>query len=533
MPEKPPISLLLKAEKGGYQIPDGDGFRFLSFPEVRTLVAEVAGGLRARRLGAGDAIAICGETRYEWNILDQAIQWIGGVVVPIYPTLLTDQIQYILDDADCKACFCDDPEKAAAVGADSFDLETLRAEAIPCADIQMDAPMTIVYTSGTTGKPKGAILTHRNWTASNAGSIQGLLLWSVPEISLLAFLPLAHVAGYASMLALTDLEGTIAFSHPTRIATDFPQIRPNLVIAVPRIYERIQNKVEEEVAKSAVKAFLYKHGKANALRAGRAREQGTRLPFWHGFWERILYRKLRAKLGFDRVQVSLTGAAPVRPDLLYFFQGIGINIVEGYGLTECAGLLVCNQLDGFQAGTVGKPMPGSQVKLDADGEILLAGPTIFQGYHGMETDCLIEEDGATWLQTGDIGEMRNGDLAIIDRKKEIEILDTGKNVAPAHIEEQLKAHFFIEEACVIGHGRKYCTALIQPAFEAITDSVSMDAWEKMVAETNASLPSHEQIRKFHVVPEAFSVERDELTPTFKKKRRNIVKNYADEIDAMY
>jgi long-chain acyl-CoA synthetase len=574
LPEERPIELLLKAvpHGGGYKIPDGDGFRFMPWAEILEDVKRFAGGLQAIGVGPGTKVALFSDTRYEWKIIDQAVQWLGGVVIPIYPTLMHDQVKHIMQDSGTKIGFVENQTLLDRVPAGNWysfdkstapDWQTLRGKAIEMAEIGLDEPCSIVYTSGTTGPPKGAVLTHRNWTASNAGNLQGLALYDHPEATMLAFLPLAHVAGYASVLAITALGGTIVFSHPSRIATDFPLVRPDFMVAVPRIYERIMTKVEERVAGGpAVRRFLFARAKSVAIKTGKRQEDGKSPAFGHWLFERIVYKKLRNALGFDRVEVALTGAAPVRPSLLYFFQGIGVNIVEAYGLTECAGLLVSNDFDQFKAGTVGKIMPGSKLALAEDGEILLAGPTIFQGYLSGDNDCL--KDG--WLYTGDLGEMRDGFLAVIDRKKEIEVLDTGKNVAPAHLEELLKGSPLVDEVCIIGQGRKFAGALIQPNFGFIrakleelgatitgrteTDPTGAEnlvevdettlndsriiAWiQGAVDKVNARLPDYEQIRSFKLVPTAFSVERDELTPTFKKKRRNIIANHKARIEAIF
>ncbi|MGB1698175.1 MAG: AMP-dependent synthetase/ligase [Thermoplasmatota archaeon] len=574
IPEERPIALLERAVAcgGGYKIPDGDDFRFMPWSDVLELVQRVAGGLVAAGFGPGTKVAIFSETRYEWKIVDQAVQWMGGVVVPMYPTLMHDQVAHIMADSGAEVGFVENQELLGRVpegtwysfdDSDAPSWQELHGDPVPKADVGLDEPCSIVYTSGTTGAPKGAVLTHRNWTASNAGNVRGLALDEHPEATMLAFLPMAHVAGYASVLAVTALGGTVAFSHPSRIATDFPLVRPDLLVAVPRIYERIMTKVEERVAGGPkIRQFLFARAKSVAIKTGARLEQGRRPAFGHWLFERLVYRKLRVTLGFDRVEVALTGAAAVRPSLLYFFQGIGVNIVEAYGLTECAGLLVSNGFDDFRAGTVGKVMPGSRLALAEDGEILLAGPTIFQGYLTGETDCLV--DG--WLRTGDIGELRDGFLAIIDRKKEIEVLDTGKNIAPTHAEELLKASPLVDEVCVIGQGRKFAAALIQPNFgllrsklealgatlngrvqadptgaetlvevdEAGLEDSRIKAWiQEAVDRMNERLPDYERIRSFRLVPTAFTVERDELTPTFKKKRRNILANHKARIEAMF
>jgi long-chain acyl-CoA synthetase len=368
------------------------------------------------------------------------------------------------------------------------------------------------------------------------------------------------------------LAGSVAFSSPSALSKDLPRARPTLFPAVPRLYERLYAKIQETVRRQPT---LRRRVFAAAEKA--ARERGRRLlsgekvaPSW--LFERLVYARIRRMTGFDRLDLAITGAAPMRPDLLEFFWGIGIPIVEGYGLTETAAPSTVNAPDAPRAGTVGSPLPGTEVALAEDGEVLLGGPHIFIGYDRMPTEtreALAEIDGAMWMLTGDIGALDGQHLRIVDRKKEIEVLDTGKKVAPSPIEEKLKASPLVGEAVLVADGRKFVACLVQPDFEALLsfadehgvaydrartreglnatgergtievdaalarDPRVIEAYGREVAKVNETIAEYERIKAFRLLSTALSADRGEITPTLKKRRKAILKERATDVDAMF
>ncbi len=620
-----PIQLLWRMAD---EHPDGGGYWFRdsadapwtqwSWPDVRRQVSRLAAGLQEAGMGPGDRVAIWSDTRVEWRLIDQAVLAVGATVVPVYPTLAPDQVAHILGDANCKGlvverqALLDTLPLGASDGAtvwlmeaptDSSDatatatLDELRAagdgrlaahptcidEAVVASD--PSAGCTIIYTSGTTGTPKGAMLTNQNWSASTQANVAGLGLDGIRDPSIVMFLPLAHVAGYAASLAVTALGGTLAWSHPTRFAADLQSVRPTLMMGVPRIFERIIARVEEAVGDAPrVRQFLWHRARRCASEMGRALEDGGQpglgLRLRHALWDRLVGTKLRARLGFDRVQLGLIGAAAVRPDLLYLLQGLRLGIVEAYGLTESTGMVTSNPFHSYRAGSVGIPMPGVAVGLGDEEEVLLAGPAVFGGYLNLEaetSEAFVERDGRRWLRTGDVGRIdADGYLHIVDRIKELEVLDTGKMVAPLRVEEMLKGSSpLVEDAVLIGTGKKYVAALIQPAYDALLQWARKEgiaeasgdarddpetvrlvdptgeertyglgprllehprirkAYEDAVEACNARLADFERIKRFDLVPHAFTVDRGELTPTFKKRRKIILSNHGPRIDALF
>ncbi len=586
----------LSDDRGGYCVRDGESLDRMPWSQVRQRATDVAATLRAAGVKPGDRVAILSDTRREWKLADHGIHAAGAVVVPIYPTLPADVTQYILQDAGASIVFVEDAAQAAKLPDDvqawSFDpVDGLpQLDDIPAADADpidtqvaagsLDDPALLIYTSGTTGVPKGVLLTHRNIAGDVAGAVQGLWLHEIPEASLVAFLPLAHIAGYVSLSAMTSIQADVLFSAPDRMAADLQWFRPRIALAVPRLWERIVRKVEEAVAEgSAVKRFLFARAKATALAVGPHMEDGGNLSGWlafrHALWERIIYRKIRAKLGFDRLEIGITGAAAVRPDLLWLLQGMGLPIIEGYGMTESSALTSSTRLESWRAGTVGTPLPGSKVAVDDDGEILIGGVGVFQQYWNLPDETAstrVTMDGEPWIRSGDIGELDDaGNLRIVDRKKELEVLDTGKMIAPVRVEEMLKAETnLVEDSCLIGTGRKFAGMLIQPAYDALiawaakhgiqpdpekvvrrpaptgevqTYSIEDEwflqhpdirgAFQSAIDALNDRVADFERVRTFTLIPHAFTVDRDELTPSFKKRRRDIVAHYREKVEALF
>ncbi len=573
-PVIPVVEQVWKLERGGLQQAGAD-VEHMDWPAAKAVISSWAAGLKASGIAAGDRVAILADTSRDWVLADYAIHAIGGVTVPIYPTLPADQVQFILDDAGAKAVFADPGQvpKLPKITTHVFGDISLKGKLKAPAPLALDDPAVLIYTSGTTGRPKGVLLNHRNIAGDVAAATEGARLDTIDEPSLVAFLPMAHIAGYVSMHAVVCVGGEITFSRPDRMTIDLAATRPTVLVAVPRLWERIVRKINDTVAEGpAVRRFLFAQAKKTAIAHAKAREHGDPAPsFSYKLFEHLVYGKLRAKLGMDRAEVAVTGAAAVRPDLLWFLQGIGIPIIEGYGMTETSALNVSTTADVRRAGTVGRPLPGFKIALDDDGEILIGGIGVFQEYWGLpketaETRIIMDDE--PWVRSGDIGQWNDGLLQIIDRKKELEVLDTGKKIAPVRVEEILKSESsYVEDACLIGTDRKFAAILIQPAYDALakfaaekgielgdvvrqTDPTGeeriyeMDQdllaepavrtlFQEAIDRTNARLADYEQVRAFYLVDKMFTVDRDELTPSFKKKRRNIITNYKPQVEEMF
>lgn len=600
-----------------WQLRDPDGtFRDMTWGELGDAVSEVAAGFARIGLRPGERVAILADTRPEWSLADFGAQAAAGAVVTVYPTLPADQVEDLLRDSGASFLVVDSPaqqEKVApflaatgvrrivtlgaidaALGEQAkraLTFDALRAEgraaleADPTlvqrrvAEVRGEDLSTIIYTSGTTGIPKGAALSHANWLAASRSLIQAFKLEMYEDRRSIVFLPLAHVLSRIMLVVFTDLGGTLAWSSPKTVAQDLPRVRPRALVCVPRIWERMHSQIHKQVAqmpahKRAVFARAEKVARAYGHATANGRSASLALRAEHALHERLVYRTLRKRLGFDDLIGALSSAAAIRADLLAFYWGIGVPIAELWGMTEMAGPGTTNTLDRYKPGTVGWPIPGVDVALDDDGEVCVAGPNVFDGYHARPEEnaaLFFEADGCRWFRTGDVGRFdEDGALCIIDRKKEIEVLDTGKKLAPVAIEERLKTVSpLVAEACVVAHGRKYAGCLVQADFDRLVAwarerSVPFDEsrivvrpdptgapmtygvgedllahpevhglFTQEVERCNAHGADYERIRAFHLVPHVFSQDRDELTMTLKKKRRVILAHYAAEVERMF
>ncbi len=599
-------------ERVGFEARPGPGQPFESFTwnQVRARVDEIANGLLSSGLAPGDRAAIISDTRMEWGLVDYGILSAAGVTVTVYPTLTHEQMAYLLNDSGSKVVFVEDQtqlDKVASVKGDlktvdrivtmgpatapesvakmTVSLDELREEGRTFAAANASALQTridgqkpddlatLVYTSGTTGTPKGAVLTNKNFVSANKAAQR--LLEVEPNSTTLLFLPLAHCYGRLTMFLLTDVGGRISFSNPRNLVEDLREKRPTLMTSVPRLYERMYDQILKKVRQGPENKQKIFH-KAAAV----AREYGTAisdggsagpiLRLKHALFDKLVYSKLRDALGLTSLKIGLTGSAAIRPDLLYFFQGIGVPIYEGYGLTETSAPSNVNLPHKFKPGRVGPPFPGMEMTLADDGEVLMKGPNVFKGYYKLdgETKEAFTDDG--WFRTGDIGEFDDdGFLKIVDRKKELEVLNTGKKIAPVVVEEKLKVSEYVAEALLFANDKKFAGCVIQPNFDALvswadkngvkydksklvvkpdptgqpmTYSVGQDLldnpkvqelYQREVDACNVKCADFERIKVWRLADYAFTIDRDELTATLKKKRRNIVKNYQPLIDAMF
>ncbi|MEU3369756.1 AMP-dependent synthetase/ligase [Streptomyces sp. NPDC006660] len=542
-------------------------------------VRAVAKGLIASGVEAGDRVALLSRTRYEWVLLDFAIWSAGAVTVPVYETSSPEQIQWILGDSAATLALVESEAHEASVESVRAALPALKgiwrieADAVARltaagADVSdalldqrmssahADDPATIVYTSGTTGRPKGCVLTHRAFFAECGNVVERLKpLFRTGECSVLLFLPAAHVFGrlveVASVMAPIKLGCVPDIKNLTDELASF---RPTLILGVPRVFEKVYNSARAKAQadgkgaifdKAANTAIAY----STALSTQAGPSVGLRIK--HKVFDKLVFSKLRAVLG-GRGEYAISGGAPLGERLGHFFRGIGFTVLEGYGLTESCAATAFNPWDRPKIGTVGQPLPGSVVRIADDGEVLLHGEHLFQGYWNNEA-ATAEALADGWFHTGDIGTLdEDGYLAITGRKKEIIVTAGGKNVAPAVIEDRIRAHALVAECMVVGDGRPFVGALITLDEEflgrwaeehgkpvgatalSLRDDVELLAEvQRAVDDGNAAVSKAESVRKFRVLGAQFTEEAGHITPSLKLKRNVVAKDFAPEIEAIY
>ena len=577
------------ARPGGTDIlryPTNGGWAGLSWGELGERVLAAAAGLIALGIEPGDRVALMSATRVEWTIADLAILSAGAVTVPIYETSSTEQCRWILQDSGAKAAIAGTADQAETLGTaregargGSGEKSGARSEACQLGEVfviddggldalaehasgshrdqvadRAAAPRqsdlaTIIYTSGTTGKPKGCMLTHGNllWSVRQSeGSMPQLL---GPEACTLLFLPLAHaLARFLQFLCLSSgVPMGYARSLKT-VAEDVASFHPTFLLTAPRVFEKVFNTAQRKASGPKAKVFDF------AVRTSQQWVlQGRRGPVMrvkHAVADKLVYTKLRHALG-GRLTHCVSGSAPLAPHLIAFFQAAGITVLEGYGLTETAAPVTGNTPERMRIGTVGPPLPGVEIKIAGDGEILLRGGNVFAGYYHNEaaTRETFTDDG--WLRTGDIGELDDeGFLRITGRKKELIVTAGGKNVAPAVLEERLKEHRLVSQALVVGDERPFigCLITLEPdelaAFAAqrglsgsVAELAQSDAVQaeiaKAVEHANAAVSRAESIRQWRVLGRDFTIDHGEMTPSLKIRRNIISEHFADEIESLY
>jgi long-chain acyl-CoA synthetase len=553
---------------------EGAGWRDVSARAFADDVARVAEGLVAAGVEPGDRVALMSRTRYEWSVADYAIWTAGAVTVPIYETSSASQIEWIIGDSGAKAMFIESDDHEKAVASVRGDLPGLahvwRMDDLPSAPSgESGEPVgpsleerrasrtsgdlaTVIYTSGTTGRPKGCEITHGNLLATSRNVIEGALseVFSLADGSTLLFLPLAHV--FARLIEVGCVEAGVILGHTpdlTDLVEDLGSFRPTFLLAVPRVFEKVYNGAEQKAAADG-KGRIFHIAADTAIAYSRADSPGLGLRLKHAVFDRLVYGKLRAAVG-GRVTHAVSGGAALGERLGHFFNGVGISILEGYGLTETTAPIAVNLPSDNRIGTVGKPIPGTSVRIGDDGEVLAKGPNIFAGYwHNEEATKQVLDGG--WFHTGDIGEFDgDGYLKITGRKKELIVTAGGKNVAPGPLEDRLRAHPLISQCLVVGDGRKFIGCLITLDPEAVEpwqeqhgksalsmaelaeDPDLVKEIDAAVAETNTSVSRAESIKKYRILVADFTEESGHLTPTLKVKRNLVLKDYAAEIDALY
>lgn len=551
-----------------------------SYQEVYDAAREIAGGLVELGLGPGDRLAIRSETRYEWSLVDLASIITGVVLVPVYPTFSPSQASYVIEDAGASVLITEeypvDQQVSDAVDEviEITDLPTGDLDNTPGLACEMDDVASLIYTSGTTGDPKGVQITHSNFRAQLA-MLEEVIPKLDPGAKGTCFLPLSHAYQRLANYNLWNQGHAAVFMDVDTLLEDLQATEPEVFATVPRIYRRMYDGIQDEIAEmSGVKESLVRWSIDVAKDYGYAKEQGSvssTLELKRRIADRLVYSKLRDQLGMKNVEFAITGAASLDAELLYFFWGMDVKLLEGYGATETTAGATFNRPDEFRAGTVGKPLPGTEVKLDTDGEVLIRGPHVMAGYWNLteKTAETLVEDGTSesdgkWYRTGDIGEWDGEYLKIVDRKKRMAVLDTGKNVYPNPIETAIRRSEYIEETMVIAAGRKFVSALIQPNFnqllgfaddnaieydesaisredeevtsvpeELIDHEAVIDLIDGEIKAGNEELADYETVKKFSLINRAFSVEAEELTPTLKKRRGTIESNFEDKIESMY
>ena len=557
--------------------PLGDGWQSVTAREVDEEVRATAKGLIAAGIQIGDRVAIMARTRYEWTILDFAIWYAGAVVVPIYDTSSAEQIDWILNDSSTVGIIVETPElrelvktvqpshtkhvwvmtedvlavlRNAGAQVSDDEIERRRAALVP------DTLATLIYTSGTTGKPKGVSLTHGNFLAECGNVVQGASdLFLKPGGSTLLFLPVAHVFG--RMVQIGAINSGLHLAHCSdplgRLPIDLASFKPTFVLAVPRIFEKIYNGAEAR-AEAAGKGKIFRKAAETAIAYSEAMDKKRISPLLtlkHGLFDKLVYSKIRAGMG-GRVEAAISGGAPLGVRLGHFYRGAGVTILEGYGLTETTAGATLNLTGAHRVGSVGRPIPGTSIKIAEDGEVLIRGAIVMGGYWQNDAANAEAFDSQGWFQTGDLGKLDDeGFLYIVGRKKELIVTAGGKNVAPAVLEDRLRAHPLVSQCLVVGDNQPFIAALVT------IDQDSLKGWvtnhkkegasmadlandpdliaviQTAVDDANKAVSKAESIRKFTILTTDFTIAGGHLTQKLSIKRHVVAKEFAKEIDQLF
>jgi len=558
-----------------------DGWRDVTASEFLGDVVGIAKGLVAAGIDSGDRVGLLSSTRYEWTQIDYAILAAGAVTVPIYETSSAEQVEWILSDSGAKGIFVETPAHEATVAElrgkladlshvwqiDDGGLGTLARAGADVADDEIAKRRasrgaadlaTVIYTSGTTGRPKGCKLTHRNLLSDARNAFAGSLAeaFDTANGSTLLFLPLAH--SFARIIQVGCMESGTVLGHTADIANlrpDLASFQPTFLLAVPRVFEKVYNTAVAQAAENPAKQRIFQAATDTAVAYSKALDgggPGPGLRLRHAVADRLVYAKMRAAVG-GRVLYAVSGGAALGARLGHFFRGAGITILEGYGLTETSPAATVNRPNRHKIGTVGLPLPGVAVRIADDGEVMVKGAIIFAGYwhNDAATSDVIDEDG--WFHTGDIGELDDeGFLRITGRKKELIVTAGGKNVAPAVLEDRVRAHPLISQCLVVGDSRPYIACLITLDEEALahwkaqhgrsaettvadlTGDPELNAEiQTAIDDANKAVSKAESIRRFLILGSDFTETTGHLTPTLKVRRNLVIKDFAADIDALY
>jgi long-chain acyl-CoA synthetase len=562
----------------GMRVHRGGQWRDVTWREFGDQVAGVAKGLIAGGVGPGDRVALQARTRYEWTVCDFAIWTAGAVTVPVYETSSADQVAWILADSGATAAIVERPEHAEAMDSvrdqapdlgpiwilddDAVGTLTAAGQDVPDSELQArratlraDSLATIIYTSGTTGRPKGCELTHANFLFEIGNGMTLLGRFLNDQGSLLLFIPLAHVL--ARVLQVGAVRTRTVTGHTPdvkNLVADLGEFKPTFVLAVPRVFEKVYNQAKA-TADAGGKGKVFDRAAQVAIDWSRALDAGgpgLALRAQHALFDKLVYARLRAALG-GRCIGAVSGGAPLGERLGHFYRGIGVVVYEGYGLTETTAAAAVNHRQGLRIGTVGRPLPGVTMAIADDGEVLVKGGIVMRGYWRNDDATREAIDGDGFFHTGDIGELdADGFLRITGRKKELLVTAGGKNVAPAVLEDRLRAHALVSQCIVVGDGKPFIAALItlddealpawlqakgKPAdtpLERLRDDPDLRAeLDAAVADANKAVSHAEAIKKYRVLTTDFTEENGMLTPSLKLKRAIVMKEFADEVDALY
>jgi len=553
----------------------------VTYQEVAEQVTRLAAGLIASGVQAGERVVLFSGTRFEWMLCDFAIWAAGGVTVPVYETSSAEQVQWILADSGAVAAIVETEDHAKTIAQGLFSAPQLREVWVIDSDgvdrlvasgrdvttqtvmarrhaVTSDLLATIIYTSGTTGRPKGCAITHGNLLAyvhniCTAEDIQELVFNQ--EMSTLQFLPLAHILARSVQLCAVHNRVHLAHTGDVKnIVAHMVEFQPTTVLSVPRVFEKIYNTAKHKAAAEG-HGRLFDLADTTAMAYSQSLDTGgpgLLLRLRHAVFDRLVYAKLRAALG-GHVRWSVSGGAPLGARLGHFFRGIGITVLEGYGLTETCAAATINLPARQRVGSVGRPIPGCTIRIAGDGEVLIKGGHVFQGYwHNDEaTSEAFDEDG--WFHSGDLGQLDDdGYLTITGRKKDILVTSSGKNVAPMVLEDRLRAHWLVSQCVVVGDRRPYIGALVtidpeafepwkkeagKPTAASVADLLEdqdlLAALQTAVDDANKAVSTAESIKKIRVLAVDFTEVTGELTPTLKVKRHVVLKTFEGEIESLY
>ena len=557
--------------------PGESGWVDVTAAEFLAEVSAVAKGLIAAGIEVGDRVALVSKTRYEWTLLDYAIWFAGAVTVPVYETSSAEQISWILQDSGARAVVAEGPEHLARITEVRSGLEdlnhvwsisdnavgTLTSLGDDISDEELEkrrtaaTPLdlaTLIYTSGTTGRPKGCMLTHGNFMFELGVAVDELeRLFHEDDGSTLLFLPLAHV--FARIIQVGCVKSRTKMGHTADIKTllpDLQEFRPTFILAVPRVFEKVFNTASQRATADG-RGKIFDQAAQTAIDYSRGLDRGrpsVAVRAKHAVFKRLVYGKLLDALG-GRCVYAVSGGAPLGDRLGHFYRGIGLTVLEGYGLTETTAALTANLPDAIKVGTVGRPLPGTAVRVADDGELLFQGGQVFAGYwkNDQATAEALERDG--WFHTGDLGEVDDeGFVRITGRKKEIIVTAGGKNVAPTVLEDRVRLHFLVDQCMVVGDGQPFVGALVTidrdsfplwaeqhsktGSVEELVDDADLRASiQEAVDEANKSVSKAESIRKFTVLADEWTEEGGQLTPSLKLKRNVVMREFKDDVADLY
>ena len=560
-----------------FAVPDGAGWRDITTAQFRDEVTEVAKGLAALGVKPGDRVGLMSRTRYEWSVMDYAIWVAGAVTVPIYDSSSAEQIRWILSNSEAVACMTELPahtrlvdsiREAIPTVSNVWEIESGGVQTLKDAAAKFDGDInerrlsakaddlaTIVYTSGTTGLPKGCELTHRNLIADIGNVLPSVSSMFNDTSTTLMFLPLAHVLARIIQVGCVQARVQVGHisDHKDLVAT-LPGFRPTFLVAVPRVFEKVYNGAQQKAVDGG-KGKIFNAAAQTAIAYSKALDTGgpgMGLKLKHAIFDRLVYSKIRTLMG-GRCDKAISGGAPLGERLAHFFRGAGVTVYEGYGLTETSPVVSINLDNALRIGTVGKPTPGTSIRIADNGELLIKGPQVFRGYWRNADDTTDSFDDEGWLKTGDVATIdEDGYLKITGRTKEIIVTAAGKNVAPAPLEDIVRAHPLVGQVLVVGDAKPFISALVAldhetlpawlernnrpvetPISDLVDDPQVRAEIDTAIAAANETVSKAEEIKVYRILPAALTLETGEVTPKQSVKRNVVLEKYAADFEAIY